>query len=272
MSFDVDAYLGRIAYDGDREPTLANLAALQYAHLRTVPFENLYVFHRVGVEVGEEWSYRKIVEQRRGGWCFELNGGFAGLLRRLGYPLSLLSCRVFADSAGELGPDLDHLALAVAVEGRDYLVDVGFGDNALSPIPLEPGEYDVWPRRARIEREGDRWRLVERMPASADLPERWLLQFEFQRVGHELADFAARSNELQTTPGLSWTERRFATRALSPAGARVYLLTDRLRHRRDDGTLHEQPVASDDWARTLREHFDLDVPVPRSEELRRDPA
>ncbi len=202
MSFDVDAYLDRIGYVGDRTPTLENLAALQYAHLHTVPFENLHVFHRCGVRVGEEWSYVKIVEQRRGGWCFELNGGFAGLLRRLGYDVTLLSCRVFDARRGELGPDLDHLALAVRVEDdpTDQLVDVGFGDNALSPIPLRPGEYAVHPRRARIEQAGEHWRLVELTPAEdADAPPAWVLQYEFRRVAHELADFVARSDELQTT-------------------------------------------------------------------------
>jgi N-hydroxyarylamine O-acetyltransferase len=262
VSFDVDAYLERIGYIGDRAPTLANLAALQYAHLHAVPFENLHVFHRCGVRVGEDWSYRKIVEQRRGGWCFELNGGFAGLLRRLGYDVTLLSCRVFIESAGALGPDLDHLALEVAVEGTDVLVDVGFGDNVLSPLPIAPGEYDVRPRRARIERDDDRWRLVEQMPATTDTPQRWLTQFEFRRIAHALDDFTPRSEELQTTPGLAWTERRFATRALSRAGARVWLFTDRLRTRGDDGTTDETPVAASEWEHVLREHFGLDVPDP----------
>ena len=68
--FDVDRYLDRIAYDGPREPTREALEALHLAHLIHVPFENLHVYHRLGVRVDVAWSYAKIVEQRRGGWCF----------------------------------------------------------------------------------------------------------------------------------------------------------------------------------------------------------
>ena len=80
MSFDVDRYLARLGVAARRAPTLAALTELQGAHLERVPFENLHVFHRVGVRTDVEWSYGKIVEQRRGGWCFELNGCFGELL------------------------------------------------------------------------------------------------------------------------------------------------------------------------------------------------
>jgi arylamine N-acetyltransferase len=78
------------------------LTELQAAHLVHVPFENLHVFYRVGVRVDVEWSFREIVEQRRGGWCFELNGCFAELLRRLGYAVDLLSCRTLEPETGGL--------------------------------------------------------------------------------------------------------------------------------------------------------------------------
>ena len=116
--FDVDRYLSRIHFDGRREPSLDTLVQLQAAHLMGVPFENLHVFHRVGVLTDVEWSYHKVVEQRRGGWCFELNGCFAELLRRVGYRVELLSCRTFDAATGGLSPDFDHLTLLVHVDRR----------------------------------------------------------------------------------------------------------------------------------------------------------
>src|SRR5688500_5438065 len=107
--FDVDRYLARIGYDGPREPTRDALAALHLAHLIHVPCENLHVFHRLGVRVDVGWSYGKVVELRRGGWCFELNGCFAELLRRLGFRVDLMSCRTFEPDTGGLSPDFDHL-------------------------------------------------------------------------------------------------------------------------------------------------------------------
>ena len=134
---NVDRYLARIGYEGPRATSLATLTALQTAHLVAVPFENLHVFHRVGVRVDVDWSYDKIVDQRRGGWCYELNGCFAALLHRLGFEVDLLSCRTFEPDTGGLSADFDHLALLVRADGAPYLVDVGWGDNPLTPLPAE---------------------------------------------------------------------------------------------------------------------------------------
>ena len=65
------------------------------AHLVTVPFENLDVYHRRGVSTDVVASYAKVVEARRGGWCFELNGLFGWLLGRLGYDVDRVSCQVW---------------------------------------------------------------------------------------------------------------------------------------------------------------------------------
>src|SRR5262245_40731962 len=116
MVFDVDRYLARIGCADRRGPSLAALTELQVAHLVGVPFENLHVFHRLGVDTSVDWSYSKIVEQRRGGWCFELNGCFAELLRRLGYAVDLLSCRTFQLETGGLSDDFDHLTLLVCLD------------------------------------------------------------------------------------------------------------------------------------------------------------
>jgi N-hydroxyarylamine O-acetyltransferase len=99
--FDVDRYLARIGCARRDDPTLAALTELQVAHLVHVPFENLHVFHRVGVDTSVDWCYTKIVDHRRGGWCFELNGCFSELLRHLGYSVDLLSCRTFEAATGD---------------------------------------------------------------------------------------------------------------------------------------------------------------------------
>ena len=136
-----------------------------------VPFENLHVFHRVGVQTDIEWSYQKVVEQRRGGWCFELNGCFAELLRRLGFRVDLLSCRTFDAVTGGLSPDFDHLTLLVHVDGAPYLADVGWGDSPLEPLPAEPGEYPSRPRPARIETDASTLRLFERIERPTARPD-----------------------------------------------------------------------------------------------------
>jgi N-hydroxyarylamine O-acetyltransferase len=260
MAFDVDRYLARLGYEGRRDPSLVGLADLHLAHLEHVPFENLHVFHRIGVGTGVDWSYSKIVEQRRGGWCFELNGCFAELLRRLGYTVELLSCRTFEPDTGGLSDDFDHLTLLVHLDDAAWLVDVGWGDCALRPLPVETGEYETRPRPTRIEANARTVcliELVERDGAGSV----WELQYEASRQPRQLADFAARSTYLQTTPGLSWTTKPLVTRATSAHGGRVTLHRDRLRLRGDDLSIRDEPVAPDDWDAQLHRWFGMSRPA-----------
>ena len=80
----VSSYLNRISYAGSMEPTAAVLCSLHRAHMLAVPFENLDIGLGRKIICDEEAILRKIVQQRRGGFCYELNGAFAALLRELG--------------------------------------------------------------------------------------------------------------------------------------------------------------------------------------------
>jgi len=84
-------------------------------------------------------------------------------------------------------------------------------------------------------------------------------QFRFKRVSHVLSDFTPASTHLQTTEGLHWTKWPFATRLLDGGPDRVTLLADKLKLTRG-GETEEIPVAEDEWAATLRQWFDMDVP------------
>ena len=76
---DIDAYLKRINYDGPREVSAETLRALQVAHLMSVPFENLSIHSGEPIVLDEEALFTKIIDQRRGGFCYECTGLFAGL-------------------------------------------------------------------------------------------------------------------------------------------------------------------------------------------------
>ena len=105
---DIAAYLERIDYRGSQAPTAETLRALQEAHLLTVPFENLSIHSDERIILEDDAFFDKIVTRRRGGFCYELNGLFAALLRGLGFEVDMLSARV-ANAAGEFGPEFDHM-------------------------------------------------------------------------------------------------------------------------------------------------------------------
>ena len=232
-------------------PTLELLGALQLAHLTNVPFENLHVFHARGVRTDIDWSYPKIVEQQRGGWCFEVNGCFGALLRAVGFQLDYISCQVWNDP-GEWGPALDHLGLLVRLDGERWFVDVGFGDNCLVPLPIVDREQAASPRPARIELDGDAFVLTELMPE-----EGWQPQLRGSFQPRELADFTPRSAYLKSAPDLGWSTKPFATRALDGEGSRVTLRRDLLRCRTGRDPYIDLPVVDAEWSGLLAKHFGL---------------
>src|SRR5262245_38481762 len=178
----------------------------------SVPFENLDVFRRRPVRTDLDWSVSKIVERRRGGWCFELNGAFGWLLRQLGYDVDYVSCQVFG--ADGWGPSLDHCALVVHLDSERWFVDVGFGDCCMVPVRMVEGEHDAVPRRVRMQIDGDTFVVSERA-----LDGTWDDSLRGTFEARALDDFTPRSDYLQTEPGLPWTEKPFATRATGPDGS-----------------------------------------------------
>jgi len=146
---DVAAYLERIGYSGPLTPSPEALRNLHRAHLFTVPFENLDISSGRKVVLDEDALVRKVVEKRRGGFCYELNSAFAALLRALGFDVTLLSARV-ARSDGGMSPEFDHLTLRVDLD-EPWLADVGFGDSFLEPLVLKPSvEQQQGDRKFRI--------------------------------------------------------------------------------------------------------------------------
>src|SRR5258707_2168760 len=114
---DINAYLARINYRGPLTPTADTLRALHVAHLMTVPFENLDIPLGRPIVLNEAALFAKVVERRRGGFCYELNGLFAALLRSLGFKVDMLSAGVFND-ARPARPDFDPMTLFVMLEHR----------------------------------------------------------------------------------------------------------------------------------------------------------
>lgn len=129
-----EKYLQRIgAEQTNFVPDLENLKYLQRRHLLNIPFENLDIHWKKPIDLSSESLYRKIVENKRGGFCYELNGLFFELLQEIGYKSKRISARV-SDGKGNFGQEFDHLAIITRIEDEDYLVDVGFGDFFAEPI------------------------------------------------------------------------------------------------------------------------------------------
>lgn len=242
------AYLARIGVAEPVAHSVDGLERLQRAHLTRVPFDSLDVFAEREVRTDIDWSVPKIVDRGRGGWCYELNGAFAWLLGELGFRVKQLGATVLL-SPGPM--ELAHLALEVALE-RPYLVDVGFGDSFIRPLPLDdPGPHDGGSGSYRFEFAGEQTTLI------FDGPDGPQPQYRFGSGAFGAADFVEVSDRKRSDPQQKWRQYRFATRLLDGGPDRVTLLEDRLKLRRN-GEWSEQPVQSgDEWVRLLRQWFDM---------------
>ncbi len=137
---DCERYL-RLLGVARRASSLEALAELNMAHLTRVPFENiskLYHNRRSGLRgIPDLPTFLDGIEQYHlGGTCYANNWHFHCLLRALGYEVALCG----ADMSY---PDV-RIANIVRLEGREFLVDVGYAAPFLAPLPRDLDEnYEI---------------------------------------------------------------------------------------------------------------------------------
>lgn len=122
----ITSYLNRMNYEEEIKLDTETLSGMIKAHLENIPFENLDVFDFKKIpELDEEALFEKIVTNKRGGYCFELNSLLYYLLDSLGFTVYPVAARILWNK--ETPPPLGHMALVVIIDGESYLCDVGYG-------------------------------------------------------------------------------------------------------------------------------------------------
>lgn len=248
---DISQYVARIQYQGELTPTAGVLSDLHYANLLAVPFENLDIHLGREIRLDEKHLFDKIVNQRRGGFCYELNGLFAWMLNEVGFKVDLLSAEVFED--GEFSPEFDHLALRVKLE-EDWLVDVGFGDSFVRPLKLnDDSEQNQNSRSYRIERVSN-YRVLYQGEEDGN----WGCFYRFKLEPKRLEEYSWRCRYHQTSPDSHFTQKRVCTR-LTEDG-RITLRDDHLIETRN-GKRSEIPILDEgEYIAVLEKHFGVKFP------------
>ncbi len=253
---ELSAYLHRIRFDGSVRPDLATLRAIHRAHQYAIPFENLDVQLHRPVVLDPEANYNKIVRQRRGGWCYELNGVMGRALEQIGFDVMRMSAGVMRVRAGgaQLG---NHLCLLVCLDQR-YLVDVGFGGSLVEPLPLRVSEREDRPYRLRLsELDDGHWRFAEVAHGDGDA-----FSFDFRVAPADEALLARKCHFLQTDPASPFiqnlvVQRRTADTHLSLRGRVLQAI---------HATHVDKKLlnSAGELVATLRDSFELDTPEAAS--------
>ena len=190
------AYFERIAYDGPRVASRAALARIAYRHALSIPFENLDPYLGVRVSLDPEAVADKLVTRRRGGWCFEHNLLLGDALREMGFDVQDLAARVLWGREPDAVAARTHRVLQVRCDGRDLLVDAGFGGQSLTgAIEMESEIGQKTPHDLVRLRQLGAERLLETC-----LQGQWRPMYRFDLQPQLPIDFEAANFQLSTDP------------------------------------------------------------------------
>lgn len=253
---DLSLYLARIQYLKPLQRDVETLYGLHLAHMLNVPFENLDIGLKRPIRLASQSLWEKIVVQGRGGFCYELNGLFAALLREIGFDVTCLNARVY-NGEGKLGIDFDHLALLVQIPGQPgrWLADVGFGDSFNEPLNFEePSEQVQGLRAYRLAQAADGFVVWQKNYDGS-----WERQYFFDLQPRAFpADYEAACLYHQTSPKSSFTRGSIISKA-TPEG-RVsledgYLILTK------DGQRSSRPLQDRaEYRGLLKHYFDITLP------------
>jgi N-hydroxyarylamine O-acetyltransferase len=250
---NLDAYFNRIGWIGEPRPTARVLEELHLAHATHIPFENLDILLGRPINLDLESLQSKLVRGKRGGYCFEQNTLFAGVLEQLGFSVARLAARVRFNATRIL--PRTHMLLKVEVEGGSRLADVGFGgEGLLLPFPLAAGQISrqfSW--TYRLTREEDEWVL------QTSRGDGWLDLYAFTEEPQFGVDFEMANYFVSTHPKSIFVQVLLAQ--LPTPEARYVLRNREFSIMKVSGSETRTLQDEEELLRVLGDHFHLEFPA-----------
>ena len=210
--FDPAQYFARIGWTGGTAPTYATLAGVLAAHMGAIPFENFDVLLGRGIRLDLPSVAQKLVDARRGGYCFEHGTLLAAALEALGFAVTRHTARVTVIVPRHESPRT-HMCLTVRLPQGTFVLDPGFGALAPRvPVPLVDGVEARADSEAHwMAREGAHWTLRTRRDDK--IIDCWVSTFDADNP----VDFEMGNYYTATHPASSFVNR-VMLRALTPEG------------------------------------------------------
>lgn len=253
---DLDAYFTRLGYTGPRNVSFATLDGIHRHHAQTIPFENLDIQLGRRIAIDLPSIERKLVHDRRGGYCFEQNALLAAVLRALGFAVTTLIGRVRWQIPAEMETPLVHQFLRVDVpDAGPCLADVGFGSMSLyRPLRwlfdvAQPGCLE--PRRL-VQRDGS-------IAHQALINETWGDVYSFAPTPALPVDFEVANWFTCAHPDSAFQKNLRAS--LTLADRRFTLVNSEFKIRHADGRTEQRTIATAaELLAILAEYFGLHFP------------
>lgn len=210
---NVTQYLSRINISPPQKPNIQTLRLLQKQHLLNIPFENLDIHNKTNILLDINRIFTKVITNKRGGFCYELNGQFYNLLLELGFEAKLITCRVYKKESG-FGKEHAHMAILVKLDAEEYLCDVGFGEFAMEPLILKvsviqndlKGEFQI-DQYDENHLQVSKWKVADSNGKKVLTPE-----YIFRTTAMKHSDFEDMCHYTQTSPESHFTQKIIVTR------------------------------------------------------------
>lgn len=255
-AFDPDRYFARIGYTGPRAATLDVLRALHALHPLAIPFENLDPLRGRRVDLALPAIMDKLIDARRGGYCFEQNALFARVLTHLGFQVTPLIGRVVWGQTFDVEAPLTHMVLRVDLDGHPWLVDVGFGAVTLTePLRLDLADD----QQTRLEAFRLQLASADEYHLSVLAGDKWLPMYRFTLRAAESVDYQLGNWYTAAEPTSIFVNHLLACRVL-PHG-RLSMLDTRYTERGPHGEIVEEGEVKtrEALAGILGERFGIDL-------------
>lgn len=248
---DLQSYLNRIGVNVPLDRDLQSLNRLHQSHATTIPFENLDIQLGRPVSIDPEALHKKMVVNRRGGYCFEQNTLMHAALSGVGF--NVIACEARVRMGRPVILPRTHMMLIVSIDGERFLVDVGFGgDGLLLPVPMDAREHTQFLWKYRVLPEGKAHVL------QVLRPEGWLDLYAFLPEACHPVDFEVANWYTSTHP-----ESRFVQTltAQLPTPEARYILRNRQFSIDRGETQETREISSrDELLRVLQTFFGLNFP------------
>jgi N-hydroxyarylamine O-acetyltransferase len=243
---NVDACLERIGYSGELRVDEQTLRNLHRAFILAVPFENLDIHLGRHIAFTQEAVFRKVVHDNRGGFCYELNSLFYDLLKSIGFDVTFHGARMMRD--GRPGVPMGHMVLAVRIDGRTWLADVGNGKSTREPVCWDGGnETTAEGVHYQIRQEESGLVLFE-----TGEDRQWKPRFLIDPEPKQREHFIHVCEWTQTSKESRFTQVRLCT--IAKPNGRVLLMDNKLTVNEADKT-EEREVAPDEYSTCLHTYF-----------------
>jgi len=248
---EIKDYLRRINLGGEITADISTLRLLHSAHIESIPFENLDVSLGNKITLSLRSQLNKIIYQKRGGFCYELNNTFAALLSACGFSVKLLSASVFFRN--KYGPKFDHLLILVKCEGKLLITDVGFGNSFREPLFLTGIPVKQLNAFYKVVRNGAEYTLQQKKEDMI-----WQVQYIFTLECHKIEAFQHMCEYMQTSAESHFTQESICS---IPTKSGRKTLSNNRYIETINGKRNEFIITDEEQYRNiLKQHFSISLP------------